>query len=101
MKKKHPKVTTPVWLKNALIGIIIVPILAFSWHNIQAIWASPEKLESVSKQVEKHETAQETLARLVVEQQSRLDKQEAVYQANLESTKEQLNLIAELKGRKK
>lgn len=88
------------WLYTALAGVVLTPIIAFSWKNIQAVWATPEKLSSVESKVEKQATAQDQIAKLVVEQQARIEKNEAVYQANLESTKEQLQLIADLKKRK-
>lgn len=88
------------WVIGIVSSIIIIPILTFGWKNVQAVWASPEKLEKVEAKVDKAETAQEAISRLLLEQQARMDKNEAVYQANLESTKEQLALIADLKRKK-
>ena len=99
-KQESKKLTLPPWVKGAGISIIILPILAFSWHNIQAIWAAPAKVESIEKKVNDQDTVQGQLSKLVVEQQARMDKNEAVYAAQLESTKEQLQLIAELKKKK-
>jgi len=102
MKKKQNKLEPYLkWWKQVAISIIVIPALAFSWKNIQLIWASPEKVEEVAKKVDKHETAQEQLARLVIEQQARMDKQEAVNNLQVEAMKEQLALVAELKKGKK
>lgn len=98
MTKKKQQL--PTWLKSALISIIVIPIIAFSWQNIQAIWASPQKLEDVSTKVEKQQSALDQVATLVVEQKSRQDKQEAVSDAQLNALKAQLELVAELKRKK-
>ena len=95
MKKK--KFTFPTWLKGALISVIIIPIIAFSWHNIQSIWASPEKIEGIEKKVNKHETSEEKIEKLIIEQQARIDKQETVSALQVEALREQLKLVAELK----
>lgn len=88
------------WIKATIISIVVIPALIFSWQNIMDIWAGPEKIAVVSKKVDTQSNVQDQLSKLVVEQQARIDKNEAVYQANLESTKEQLTLIAELKRKK-
>lgn len=91
-------------MKKWLIGIgstvILTPILVLSWGNIQAIWANPAKTEDLAKKVEKHSVAQEQIAQLVLEQKARIDKDDAVTQAQLQAVKEQLVLIAELKKKK-
>ena len=100
-KQESKKLVLPSWVKGAGISIIILPILAFSWRNIQDIWAAPKEVSNIKKQVDEQDDVQEQLSKLVVEQQARMDKNEAVYAAQLESTKEQLQLIAELKKSKK
>lgn len=85
------------WIKGALISVIVLPILIFSWHNIQSIWAAPEKLDSVDKKLTKQETALEQIAKLSVEQQGRIEKDEAVRVAEINALNKQLELIAELK----
>jgi len=87
------------WI-GIITALIILPTLVFSRDRLKDVWAAPEKIEAVSKEVTKTSSTQEQLSKLVLEQQARMEKNEAVYQANLESTKEQLSLIAELKKRK-
>lgn len=89
------------WLRNTLLGIILVPILAFSWSNLVLLWASPAKLDQVEKKVTKHEEIQDQLAKLVVEQQSRLERDEQIAKLQVESIKDSIALIAELKKSKK
>lgn len=97
-KKKESGVKK--WIVGAGLSIVVIPILTFSWHNIQCIWASPEAIDKVSKKVDKQESSQEQVAHLLLEEKARNDKQDAVYEAQMQSVKEQLKLIAELKGRK-
>lgn len=99
-KQESKKLTLPPWVKGAGISIIILPILAFSWRNIQDIWAAPKEVSSIKKHVEEQDTIQEQLSKLVVEQEARIEKNEAVYEAQMQSTREQLQLIAELKKKK-
>ena len=75
---------------------------------MQAVWAAPDSIKAVDTKVDKTKAevdkANDTnnqLTRLILEQQARMDKSEAVYQANLQSTREQLQLIAEIKRGKK
>lgn len=100
MKKKKGFEQYTKWWKQVVISIVVIPAFALSWKNIQLIWASPEKLDSVGKKVDKHETSQEQLTRLMLEQQARLDKDDAVTKAQLDAVKEQLKLIAELRSKK-
>lgn len=90
-----------LWIRNTLLGIILVPIIAFSWSNIQAIWASPAKVADVEKKVEKHAEVQEQLSKLVIEQQARIDRDEQIAKLQVESIKESIALIAELKDKKR
>jgi len=92
--------TMPSWMKGVLITIVVVPALIFSWNNIQAIWAAPEKVSILEKKVDKHEESQDQIAKLVVEQQARIDKNDAVTQAHLDALKQQMEYLAELKKRK-
>lgn len=95
-KKKKPNPLIK-FLKPILVSVIVVPIIAFSWKNMQAIWASPERVDNVEKKVQTHEEVQSQISRLVVEQQARLEKQDAVYTAQVASIERQLELIAQLK----
>lgn len=88
------------WLIGAASSIILMPILVFSWGNIRAIWANPAKTEALEDRVEKHGAAQEQIAKLVLEQQARIDKDDAVTKVQLEAMKEQMTLLAELKKKK-
>ena len=105
MKKRKNKYDSVLkWWKQVLVSIIVVPALAFGWKNCQLVWKSPiaiadvsEKVSKVESKVDKQTTAQEQVAMLLLEEKSRNDKQDAVYQAQMESVKEQLKLIAELK----
>jgi len=81
------------WMKGTLLGVIVVPMIAFSWGNIQAIWANPEKTEEIAKKIEKQESSLEQVSALLLEQKIRQEKHEAV-------TSAQLELIAEMKKKK-
>jgi len=96
-KKPQPKFKFPSWTKGALISVIVMPMLVFSWNNIKGIWAAPAKLDKVSGTVETHEETQDKLSKLILEQQTRLDKAEAVTDVQINALTEQLKLIAELK----
>lgn len=89
------------WAIGVGLSIVVVPALALSWKNIQLIWASPDKLEKVEKAVDKQMTSLEQIAKLALEEKSRNDKQEAVYQAQMDSVQKQLELIAEIKKEKR
>lgn len=92
-QKQHWFAPYKKWAIGAAISIVVIPALTLSWKNLQAIWAAPEKVESIDKKVEKHETSQEHLARLVVEQQARLDKSEAITDLQIKNLKELLKEI--------
>lgn len=91
--------------KKYIIGlvtsVIILPTLVFSWKNIQAVWATPEKLETVSKKVEKNDETQAQLTALIVEQKARIEKNEALDDLRAKNAQEQLQIIAELKKSKR
>ena len=96
------------WVIGIVSSIIIIPCLTLGWKNMQAVWAAPDSIKAVDTKVDKTKAevdkANDTnnqLTRLILEQQARMDKSEAVYQANLQSTREQLQLIAEIKRGKK
>ena len=95
------------WIIGAFLSVIVMPILVFSWGNIRAIWAAPQKVEevkvevkTVKVQLEDQNDAQKQIAQLVVEQQHRQDKQEAVYNAQIKAIDKQIELIAEIKKKK-
>lgn len=101
MKKKRSTLEQILkWWKHVAVSVVILPAIAFSWKNIQSIWASPEKIDAVTKKVDGHDTVQEQLTKLMLEQQARLDKDDAVTKAQLQAVKEQLALIAEIKKSK-
>lgn len=85
------------WWIGAVSSIIIMPVLALSWANARAIWAAPEKVEAIEKKAVKLDNFDQQIAKLVMEQHNRLDKQEAVYQAQMQSIEKQVDLIADLK----
>ena len=95
------------YITATISTVIIVPMLIIGWKNIQNVWSAPEKIESITKKVVIQESIQDQLSKLVVEQQARLDKAEAVNTLQIQamrdanqSTKEQLQLIAELKKKR-
>lgn len=75
------------YLIGLLTAVIIIPTLTFSWKNIQSIWAAPNKVSTIEKKVEKQEQIQENLSKLVLEQHTRLEKQEAVTNAQIDALK--------------
>lgn len=85
------------WFKMIVIPVVLMPAVVMSWKNITLIWASPEKVAKIEGKVEKQQTAQEQVAALLLKEEARNDKQEALYKVQMESMKEQLQLIAELK----
>lgn len=89
-------------------SVIILPTLIFGWKNINALWASPEKVEKIEKKVDKQDEVQTQLTKLIVEQNARMDKQEAIsnlqvkaLEQQIQSSKEQVALIADIKKYKK
>ena len=91
----------PKWLTGALISVIVIPIIAFSWKNIQQIWAAPDKIEKVEKKVLSHDEVQSQLSRLVLEQSTRIETNEKLDELRAQNAKEQLSLIADIKKYKK
>lgn len=89
------------YIYATLAGIIITPLVAFSWGNIKSIWASPEKLQSVEKKVEDQSKVTEDISKLVLEQKTRTEQNEAVQKVTIEALKEQLSIIADLKKNQK
>lgn len=89
------------WVIGIVTSIVVLPSLAFGWKNIKEVWAGPEKLTKVESRVAEQETSQEYISKLVIEQQARMDKQEAVSNLQVEALKEQLALVAELKKGKR
>lgn len=100
MKKKPTPFWSSWWFKMIVIPVILMPAVVMSWKNITLIWASPEKVAGIEKKVEKQESAQEKVAALLLKEEARNDKQEALYKVQMESMKEQLTLIAQLKEKK-
>jgi len=88
-------------------SVILVPALVFGWKNIQAVWAAPESIKTVDTKVDKtkaeldkaYETNQQ-LTKLVLEQNARIEKNEALDDLRAKNQSEQLALIAELKKKK-
>jgi len=103
MKKKQVSWFEPYrkWVIGVILSIVVIPTLALSWHNIQAIWANPEVTQKIEKKVMTHEEVQQKLSYLLVEQQARLDKQEEIDKLQVDSLREQLQLVVELKRGKK
>ena len=96
------------WAFSIVSAIIIIPALTFGWKNVQGVWAAPDDIRKIESKLDKAYTAQEQIALMVVEQKVRQDKADIVntmqIQALKESnqaTKEQLQLIAEIKKGKK
>ncbi len=85
------------WLYAVLAGIIITPILAFSWQNIVSLWAAPEKIAEVAKKQEKQASSLEQIAQLSMENKNRQDKEEAISNLQIQALKDQLVLISDLK----
>ena len=81
------------WIIGVVSSVILMPIIVFSWGNIQAIWAGPEKTEKIEKALEEQEESLEQVADLLLEQKNRQEKHEAVFAAQLE-------LIADMKRRR-
>lgn len=95
------RVNMKKWLITVLAGIIVTPILAFSWGNIASLWAAPQKISKIEEVVAKQQESQDKLTEFMKQQEAELDKTQAVQEAQLESVKEQLSLIAELKKGKR
>lgn len=88
------------WFVGVALSVIVVPCISLNWKHIQVLWASPERVEVVEKKVDKQETAQEQIAKLLLKEEARNDRQEALYKVQMENMKEQLQLIADLKREK-
>ncbi len=97
--KKKPHWFEPYrkWVIGVILSVVIIPAISINWKHIQVLWAAPDKVEGLEKKVEKHETAQEALTRLLVEQSARIEKNEALDDMRAKNQAEQLALIAELK----
>lgn len=103
MKKKQVKehFWQSWWFKMIILPVILMPAVVLSWKNLTLIWAAPESLGKVEKKVLTHEEVQQKLSMLLVEQQSRLDKQEEIDRLQVDSLKEQLALVVQMKKEKK
>lgn len=95
------------WLITVLAGIIITPLLAFSWGNIKEIWAAPKEVKQVKGDVETQSKSLEEVSQLVVEQKVRQDTYEQVQamqikvlEEQIKSAKEQTAILAEIKRKK-
>ena len=64
--------------------VIIVPAIAFSWHNIQKIWAAPQKIETVEEAVKENAMIQRQLTDISQRQQTQIE----VHDAELKHEKE-------------
>ena len=102
MKKKQTHWFEPYkkWVIGVALSVIVVPCISLNWKHIQSLWASPEKLDKVSETVSTHESAREALTKLLIEQNARIEKNEAMDDLRARALSEQLNLIAELKKKK-
>jgi glucan biosynthesis protein len=96
-KKQHWFEPYKKWAIGVILSIVVIPTLALSWHNIQAIWANPEATKKIEKKVMSHEELQDHLAKLVMEQSYRIEKNEQLDDMRAKNQAEQLALIAELK----
>ena len=89
------------WLIGAISSVVIIPAVAMSWRNLNDLWAAPEEVASIKKTLASQTDEQKAISKLVLEQQYRMDKQEALYQQSQEFNKQQLELIADIKKGKK
>lgn len=80
-----------------MMAVLVIPTAIYFWSNIKAVWASPKEIEEVRAIVGDSTETQDQISKLVIEQHHRLEKHEAVYSAQMEAMKEQVQLIAELK----
>ena len=92
---------------GALFSVFVVAALVGFRDQIGRVWAAPDKVAGLEKTVEKQSKTQEDIEKLILEQQARIDKADAtqqlntaVAQATIESLKEQLALIADLKKKR-
>lgn len=88
------------WLIGIFTSVFVVAGLVGFRDHLGKVWASPEKVESIEKKVDKATDSQEAIAKLVLEQKSRMDQEDAVTKVQMEAMKEQLALIAELKKKR-
>lgn len=95
------------WWKQVALSIIVIPILAMSWKQIQLVWANPDKTMILEKKVDKHETAKEQFEKLIVNLDNRVDKAEAVYAVQIQALEKQIEaqqglveVVAKLKEKK-
>lgn len=95
--KPHWFVPYKKWAIGVAVSIVVIPALTLSWKNIISIWAAPETLDKVGKKVEKQESVQDQLCKLVVEQENRLETQEKVTTLQIQSLKELIKLTKDMK----
>ncbi len=88
------------WVLTALAGIIITPILAFSWSNLAALWAAPEKVAEVAQKVEKQASSLEQISALYLEQKTRQETEVQLNALRDQNLHDQLALLAELKKKR-
>ena len=88
------------WLIGIFTSVFLVAGLVGFRDQLGRVWAAPEKVSKLEKDVKEEAEVQNDLEKLVYEQHTRLEKQEAVYQAQMQSVEKQLELIAEIKKRK-
>jgi len=88
------------WGIGAICSIVILPALAFGWKNIQAVWASPAKVQKLETYAEKQQETLDKIADVVTKQEAKLDTQEKVTAAQVEALNSSIQLIAEMKKKK-
>lgn len=95
------------WAIGIFSSVVVIFVLVGFRDRLIQVWASPDKVSTIEKKVEKQETIQDQLSKLVVEQNARLEKQEIVsalsikaLDEQIKSSKEQIALIAEIKKKR-
>lgn len=99
-KKQHWFEPYKKWGIGVLVSVIVVPCISMNWKHIQVLWATPDRVESVEENDRKQMTSLEQLAKLALDEKVHNEKQDAVYSAQMQSIKEQLQLIKEIKSKK-
>ena len=98
MKKYFLGILSSVFVVAALVGFR---------DQIGRVWAAPDRVAGVEKKVEKQESVQDQISKLVIEQNTRLERQEVMYEAQqkvseaqVKSLEKQLEYIGELKKKR-
>lgn len=89
------------WILGILTSVFVISALAAFRDNLFAMWESPRKLSKVEQVLEAQQKTQQELVDYSKKKDLKDEEQDKVTALQVESLKEQLSLVAELRKQKK